>query len=284
MAVSAMEREERLEIGEKIFVSSIMVTLVTEAGVGLVGNGLQPLTWPGVLYSVLSFAVLAALANWLYKGDPAARRATLAWVGFQVALSALALGVARRLPALNFLAQPTPWLAALKLVVYAGLGAVLLRSRNVQAFLAHKRGEEHVHVPAAGDLAPTPTGVTVPLSEAQEQSVGALALLLQAASLVLLAVGVFRVLLGVQEINDARLGTAVTAGVVTLLEGVVTALLGVFLLVPAGAVQLLRSEGADTAFVVNAAESLKSFFEKQILLGVALVAVLITGIVVWFLR
>jgi hypothetical protein len=292
MAVSAMEREERLEIGEKIFVSSTMAALVTEAGVGLVGNGLH-LTWPGVLFSVISFAVLAGLASQVYRGNRTARQVMLGWVGLQLLLSAGALVIlglsGLPVPELSYVALPTSWLALIKLVVYVGLGAALLRSRDVLTFLAHKRGEEHVHGPTAADLLPEPTGVTVPLSEAQEGSLGALALLVQAASLVLLVAGVFRILLGVKEINAALnaskvVEAAVAAGALTLAEGVLTALIGLFLLAPAGAAQLLRSEGTDTAYVANAADSFKSFFDKQIVLSLALAAVLVGGIVVWFLR
>jgi hypothetical protein len=291
MAVSAMERQERLEIGEKVFVSSVMLGLLTEAGVGLVGNGLH-FTWPGVLFSFVSFVALAGLASWLYSGNRTARQATLAWVAFQIMACAAALiaqGIAQGpLPVLSFVALPAPWLAGIKLLAYAVLGAALLRSRDVQAFLAHQRGEEFVAAPNAADLAPTPTGVTVPLSDEQAESFGTLALLLQGSALVLMIVGVLRLLLGIQAITaalDARVveGAAVTGGVLTAAEGVVTLLLGVFLLLPAGAVQMVRSEGADTAYVANAAESLKSFFAKQLVLSIILAALLLAGIVLWFL-
>src|SRR5438105_3383686 len=96
MATSAgkglMVNRERLEIGEKSFVSSVMVVLATEAVLTVITNGIH-FSWIGLLLGVFGFCLVLFLANRLYAGSRQAQAIALAWVGFQIVYAALALGL-----------------------------------------------------------------------------------------------------------------------------------------------------------------------------------------------
>src|SRR5262249_3027591 len=78
----SMVHQERLEMGEKCFVSSIMAVLATEAALTIITNGMH-FSWIGLLLGIVGFWLVMFLANRLYAGSRQAQKVALAWVGFE---------------------------------------------------------------------------------------------------------------------------------------------------------------------------------------------------------
>src|SRR5437870_562875 len=85
-----MVHQERLEIGEKSFVSSVMAVLATEAALTVVTNGMH-FSWAGLVLGIVGFCLVLSLANRLYAGSRQAQKIALVWIGFEVLYAAVAL-------------------------------------------------------------------------------------------------------------------------------------------------------------------------------------------------
>src|SRR5437879_1008960 len=116
-----MVHQERLEIGEKCFVSAIMAVLATEAGLTIVTCGLH-FSWPGLILGVAGFCLVLFLANRLYAGSRQAQALALAWVAFQAVYAVAALVLmessAQGAETARQIGAPLAWPVLLKAVVY----------------------------------------------------------------------------------------------------------------------------------------------------------------------
>jgi hypothetical protein len=272
MEVHSMDRQdERLETGEKSFVIAVVVALATELITTSFGLALA-FHWTGLLIGAVSAVLLVYLANWTYTGDRNGFKGLLALAGFEVVVAAVALTSALTGPAATGLAGvlglPGAGLAACKLAAYLILEATLLFCGPVDEFLAYKRGEEL----EAAAPAVQPSGVTVPLTDPEAQSLDRLGTLLRAAGWVLVVVGVLRLF--------GPAGDDWLARVVSLAEGVVLIAVGLVLQAPASAVDLVRREGADVSYLMYVLGRLKNLFFQQLVLGVVLALVLLGAVIV----
>src|SRR5947209_5363912 len=88
-----MTRQERLDVGEKIFVGAFVGSVVIEVLLTLfavsliVGHNAAWAVLTTVLLGAVFVGFLMFLANWLYSGDRTAWKTAVGWGGFQVALS-----------------------------------------------------------------------------------------------------------------------------------------------------------------------------------------------------
>jgi hypothetical protein len=277
-----MNREIRLENGEKIFATGFITAAVTEAVVTLVANGTH-FTWVGTVFGTIGAVLMLLLANSIYQGNRTALTAAVVIALVQIALGVLglvaSLGLLPVPETLSWLALPYPWLAVGKIMAYALLLAFLLCSGSVQDFLAWRRGEQvpEYHTTEAVEPRPTlpPSGVTVALSDQQTASYNWLPLLMQTAGAVLAVLGLVRLVYGILGLK-----TAGTPGGLLLVDGSATLLLGLLLALPAAAFNLLKSEGPDLAYIMNAVRSLKTYYSLQIVLSVVLAGVLVLSLVI----
>ena len=138
-----MVHEERLEIGEKCFVSGVMAVLALEAGLTVITLGLH-FSWAGLFLGVAGFCLVLGLANRLYAGSLLAHRIALAWIGFQVLYAGFALYLlsssAQGVETARQIGAPVAWAVVLKVLAYLSLGWVLVRMPTVRDFFADRRG------------------------------------------------------------------------------------------------------------------------------------------------
>lgn len=280
-----MNKEIRLENGEKLFATGFITAAAAESLVTLVANSVH-FTWIGTLFGAIGAILMLLFADWIYRGNRTAGTAALVVVLLQLALGLLALvaalGLVRIPEALGWLALPYAWLAVLKILAYAILLSFLLCSTSVQDFLAVRRGEQvperhyltsTVAEPTALPPSIPPSGVTIALSEPQTASYGNLPWLLQTAGAVMAVLGLLRLAYGILALK-----LAATGGVFLVLDGSITLVLGLLLALPAAAFNLLKSEGPDLAYVMNAVRSLNTYYGLQILLSVILAGVLVLAL------
>jgi hypothetical protein len=276
-----MTRQERLDVGEKLFVGAFVGSIVIEVLLTLfalsliVGHGSSSAVLTTVLLGVVFVGFMLFLANWLYSGDLTAWKTAVGWGGFQIVLAVaviVAFLAASNHPGFaDYLGIPNIWLAVIKAVTYALFVASLALAPPVRDFLGLRRGE-HVPEEAAAAGVP-PSGVTVPLTDAQAAAFASLANWITAAGGVLIVAGLVRLGAAVADTNPKN----IWPGVPSALEGVVAAALGALLMFPAQALKLFQSR--DMNHLMNALKSLHALYFKQlILLAVAAVAVVI-GIV-----
>jgi hypothetical protein len=267
-----MERHERQELGEKLLVAAGMLALATELSLILLAFVIG-FSWIGFTYSCLCSAVVMFLLGRLYTGNRSAHQMAVGWTALQIVVSVAALVMLLRSPEAitipAMLGLPAVWLAILKLAIYLNFGAVLVMSRSAQVYLVTKRGEE---IPEAPVVETKPSGVIVPLTEAENKTFGSLATWFNLVGTVLLLIGIVRFISGWQ----LPMGLS---HVLILVEGAVLAVIGLMMVVPASALKLFQDEGNDKTFLMSALESLDSFAMRVVLLGVVLIVVAAVGIV-----
>src|SRR5262245_7204924 len=180
-----MERNERVESGEKFFVIGMVVSFVTE--VAYTTASVLEGAWGGFFLGLISALVVLRLANWLYTGNNAALKWMLGWTALQLVLAlagwALLSATSGRDSMAHALGYSISWVPIGKLAAYAILGAILM-SPNVRAFLFLKGGGELTEIKEK--TPPTLTGKTFPLSPTESQTVANLANLLSWASMALI--------------------------------------------------------------------------------------------------
>jgi hypothetical protein len=281
-----MTRQERLDVGEKIFVGAFVGSIVIEVLLTLfalsliVGHSSSSAVLTTVLLGAVFVGFMLFLANWLYSGDLTAWKTAVGWGGFQIVLAVaviIAFLAASNHPAfVAYLGLPELSLAVIKAVTYAVFVAALALAPPVRDFLGLRRGE---HVPEETAAVEVPaSGVTVPLTDAQSAAFASLANWITAAGGVLIVAGVLRLGAAVYDTNPKN----IWPGVPSALEGVVAAALGALLIFPAQALKLFQSR--DMNHLMNALKSLRSLYFKQlILLAVAAVAVVL-GIAAAFVK
>jgi hypothetical protein len=266
-----MERNERVESGEKLFVIGMALSFVTEVAYA-VASVLEA-TWGGFFLGLIGAVFILYLANWLYTGSNTALKWMLGWAGLQVLLAIIAWAIVAATPgrtnAATLLGYGISWVPFGRLAAYAILGAILL-SPSIRVFLFFKAGAEITAVvKEKAELAPS--GTPLPLTAEQTQVVAGLANLLGWASLVLIVVGVLRAYFGWNLMTGDWI-----KGVPPLLEGIVMLLVGILLIGPAGAFDFLKTKGTDTTYLMKALEQLKSLYQRQLLLtALVLVGVLV---------
>ena len=266
-----MVNRERLEIGEKSFVSSILAVLATEAALTIVTNGTH-FTWIGLLLGVFGFCLVLFLANRLYAGSRQAQMIALAWVGFQVVYAALALGLmmssAHGAETAAQIGAPMAWPVVLKAVVYLVLGWVLLRMPSVRDFFAEKRGEQVTHEVAAPVVAAPDAGQPLALTADQTAAASGLAKNLYLVVGALIALGALQILAGL------RLGNI--GGLLIAVQGLLTLVLGIGLGGPSNEVAPLTSADEQTrGQLTSALGSFLKFFKLQVLVTLALAVIVV---------
>src|SRR5262249_15877601 len=115
-----MQRNERVESGEKLFVIGMVICFVTEVAyptANLIESFLD-----GFLLGVVGSLVVLRLANWLYTGNSTAYILVLGWAGLQiiVALGVLVMistGFGRESPS-HLLGYGISWVPYGKLAAY----------------------------------------------------------------------------------------------------------------------------------------------------------------------
>lgn len=283
MATTSMDRpdqHERLEKGEKALVFGVMTAFAVEGFFAIIGPGIG-FSWLGIAWGVFSTVFVLALANKLYSGSRPAYSVASVWSAFQVILSlAVLLLLAFNADAAantKHVTLPTLWMAAVKFAGYAIFSACLLLTPRVRDFLDVQRGAE---------LAPenplAPTGVVVTFTEDQKQTVASLGSLLKTAGVILIIVGTLQGLLSIRQFiqiaNNVQTQVLQTLGlwlVISFLPAIATVSIGILMFPPAGAAQLIRMQGADMSYIMNALMKLRTFFFcLTILIGLQLLSAL----------
>lgn len=268
-----MERQEQINFGERLLVLGVLTVLITEALFTILAFSLG---FPGysVLLGLAGFVVMMFLAAWLYKGSKQAWQAAVAWTGLQLLVIATPLvlllvpGAGSPHPITQALGVPPPltWLLVIKLAVYLAFGLLLLASDSFRMFL-RSRHEHPAHEPVSIP-GPTPAGLT--LTEKQTSLFQTLSATFQAVGLVVLLAGGF---LLIQETSYPT-GRGGPAGLV-MLEGVVLLILGLGLLLPAGALSLLGQSEASSDDLTQVFRRLSWLSVSLLLAGLALLGVVV---------
>ncbi|MFO0970446.1 MAG: hypothetical protein U0793_33285 [Gemmataceae bacterium] len=266
-----MDRDERLEKGEKFLVFAVMAVLGIEGFFTILAANIR-FSWLGVIWSVGSSFFMLGLANRIYTGNRTAYTVTSVWSGFQVVLSLVILLVLAFRPeaehATAHLALPVLWMAAVKLIGYSILSVALFLTPRVKDFLDVQRG---------GELEPenpmAPTGVVVTFADDQKAVIASLGKLLSGAGVVLIVLGVLQGLVGLREfiaIANSERGAALQSLTLWLfirfLPAIATLSIGVLMFKPASAAKLIQTQGADMSYIMNALFKLRGFFSCLVVL------------------
>ncbi len=270
-----MVHQERLEIGEKCFVSGVLAVLALEATLTIITCNLH-FSWPGLLLGVVGFCLILFLANRLYAGNRQANKIALAWIGFQVLYAGFALyllaGSAHGAEMAAQIGAPAAWPVVLKLLAYLSLGWILMRMPTVRDFFAEKRGDVRAHDLLAQKAAVAPE-VTAPLvlGADQNKAVQSLATFLRLGVATLIVAGCLQMLSGALLLRQSA---GNPQGALILLQGLLLIILGMALGGPSNEIRPLTTpEGQTTGQLTNAFGSLAKFYTVQIVVGLLLVAV-----------
>ena len=283
-----MTRQERLDIGEKIFIGAFVGSIVIEVLLTVFAVTFNPawdtlLPWTILVLGAVFVAFLLYLANWLYTGNRTAWTTALAFAAFQIVLaSGVIVGMLTNHNFAAYLGASLIWLAIIKAVAYAAFAGFLALPKSVHDFLGLRRGETIVEdtppaatLTAAEVVTPSPT---VPLTDDQAAAFGSLSKWMQTAAGLLIVAGVLRVSVGVINfhlVSDWMLWLPL------LLQGIAAIVLGVVLFAPATALKLVQGRVTDR--LMDAFKRLQAlYFLQLILLGVVIAAVVI-GIATAFL-
>lgn len=281
MATTSMERQERLEIGEKLLVFAVMAVFGIEGFFAIIGPAMN-FSWLGLAWGVGSFVFVLMLANSLYTGSQTAYTVGSVWSGAQVVLSLVILLVLAFSPecadTTRHLNLPVLWMAAVKLIGYAILSVALFLAPRVKDFLDVQRGAE---LEPENPLAPT--GVEVTFAEDQKAVVASLGRLLTGAGVVLIIVGLLQALQSLSEfITISQRETANVMAVLGLwlvirfLPAVATLSIGFLMFQPSSAAKLIRTQGTDMSYIMNVLMKLRNFFYcLTILIGLQILGALV---------
>ncbi len=261
---SSTEIKDRVDLGERLLVTGLMLVLVAESLVATAA--MVRLAWLHVLLGIISVGVALYLANWVYSGNKTGRKLLLGWAALQVGLAALALLaflIAREdehVMRLFGIAAPTGatalGLALLKLVAYLFIGTLLLQFISVRDFLSVKAGEEPQPIDRPTIV---PSGTVVAVNDKERKAIGDLGNWMSKAGMVLIAVGILALVVSLQGLTDDPLKATIYLVVGALVLG-----LGAVMQGPTALVRQLAAESLDLAFLVNAVGQLKALFTKQL--------------------
>jgi hypothetical protein len=283
-----MTRQERLDVGEKIFVgvfvgSVVIEVLLTSFAVTFSSGWNTLVPWTILLLGGVFVGFLLYLANWLYSGDLTAWKTSLGWAAFQVTLSVAAIvaflaghGYAHYVA---YVGLPVIWLAIIKAVTYAAFAGFLALPQPVRDFLGLRRGEAtaheptHVHTEVAPVVEQPVTG-PLPLTADQFAAFGTLATWMQAAAVLLIVAGLLRFYVGLLNIEADIDFKKWLPGLPAVIEGIAACLFGIYLLTPTSAMKLVPS--SDVNGLLRTFNGLKSLYCFQVvLIAVAAVAVIL---------
>jgi len=277
-----MVHQERLEIGEKCFVSAIMAVLATEAGLTVITSGMH-FSWLGLLLGVAGFCLVLGLANRLYAGSRQAQMIALTWIGFQILYAAFALYLmvssAHGVETAQQIGAPAVWPVLLRVLVYLSLGWVLVRMPTVRDFFAEKRGDVKGHDILAQKAAIAPeSSTTLDLTSDQEEKLRGLARYVRLSVGALIILGVLQILASAVVIG---LNSLNPQGLLVLVQGLLTVVLGMALGAPSNEIRPLESpEQRTKGQLLNALGSLLKFYRVQVAIGLVLAAVLVARFVI----
>jgi hypothetical protein len=278
----SMVHQERLEIGEKCFVSGIMAVLATEAGLTVITSGMH-FSWVGLLLGITGFCLTLVLANRLYTGSRQACKLALTWIGFQILYATFTLllmvSSARGAEIAQHLGAPALWPVLFKVLVYLGLGWILVRMPTVREFFAEKRGEPRAH-----DLIAQKAAIVQeedqPLNwtASQNEGVRDLAQYVRLTVGALIALGAVQMLASV-VVFDLHSGSP--QAVLLLVQGLLIVVLGMAMGAPSNEIRLLASPEEQTqGQFLRALGSLIKFYKLQVLVGVLLTVVIVARFVI----
>src|ERR1700720_1851575 len=126
-----MTRQERLDVGEKIFVGAFVGSIVIEVLLTLFAVTLNPawntsLPWTILVLGAVFVGFLCYLANWLYSGNRTAWTTALGFAAFQIVLAVAVIVAMLADPRFaRYLGMPLIWLAIIKAVTYAAFAGFL---------------------------------------------------------------------------------------------------------------------------------------------------------------
>jgi hypothetical protein len=272
-----MERQERLEYGQKFFVIGVFILLALESLVAIISVGLA-FSWVRLLLAAAAGILLLYLANRIYSGDKGARNLLVGWFGVQTIVLAaaalcLGLGLVEGPGLFRHVGAATPWLAVLLLAAYVGVTALYLSSATVKEFLADRGGE----VLPEREVVEVDPGAPVAWADDQKKSFSALAAGMKVAGTALVIAGVLNVLAALRVMADQP-------DVWTwLVEGVAYLALGGALFGPAAAVRVVvESAVTGVGYVVHALGRLRQLYLIQAVVAVVLAAVAVVRLVQMF--
>jgi hypothetical protein len=277
---SFMVHQERLEIGEKCFVSGIMAVLATEAGLMVVTNGMH-FSWAGLVLGVVGFCLILILANRLYAGNRQAHTIALGWIGFEVLYAAFALYLmvssSQGVEMAKQIGAPAAWPVVLKVVVYLSLGWILVRMPTVRDFFAEKRGDIHSHDLLSQKAAVSPEQTSpLQLSAKQTEDIRGLAKYVRWGVAALIILGIAQILTSVVVF---QLSSGNPLGILVVVQGVLSIILGMALGGPSNDIRPLTVPEEQTkGQLLDALSSLAKFYRVQAIVGLALAAVLVARI------
>src|SRR5260370_482456 len=261
-----MTRQERLDVGEKIFIGVFVGSIVIEVLLTLFAITLNPawntlLPWTIVVLGAVFVAFLLVLANWLYSGDRTAWTTALGFAGFQIVLAAgVIVGILTSHSFAAYLGTSLIWLAIAKAVTYAAFAGFLALPKAVHDFLGLRRGETIPDDPPAVVEAPPPpvevptAPVPLPLTDDQAAAFGSLSTWMQVAGGLLIVAGLLRFYVGLANIEPVLEVKKWLPGLPAVLEGLAATLFGIYLFSPAAVVK--RVHNRDMSHLLKAFKNL----------------------------
>lgn len=269
-----MERTEKVDLGERLVLTSFLTPLAYEVFGTALAMGIQ-FNFVGLLYGAACLAILSRLANPYHHGERSAVSGMKLFALSQLALTiALLIGYSTQpqfgTTASNF-ALPISALAWVKALIYGLVVGLLVGARPLQHFFAFRRGEPLPVESLPVGLAMT--GVNVTLAPPQAKSFASLSSLLRSASILLLIVGAIQAVRGLSNLQPV-----LKQGLPALLEGLVAIAIGMSAWKPARTLADLKPGSLDMAHVMNGLKSLKDFANIQAV-GLLLLAALMAALV-----
>src|SRR5437773_918494 len=152
MTTETAQPNDRLDVGERLFIFAVMETMALASILTLLGI----CTYFQVsilIIGILDVMVPAWIGNQLYGGKREGLKITFYWTALQAFLTVvlvLLLGALRSSERLGNVGLPGAFgtvLLILQCLTQVGFGLMCLKIRNVQLFLAYKRGEEIAELP-----------------------------------------------------------------------------------------------------------------------------------------
>ena len=285
-----MTRQERVDLGEKIFIGAIVGSIVIEVLLTVFAITLNPawntpLPWTISLLGAVFVVFLLYLANWLYTGNLTAWKMALGFAALQIVLAGGVLyGMQTSAAFAAYLGAPLFWLALILLVAFVLFAICLGVPRPVHDFLSARRGETIAEdmppapAPAAEVVTPSPV---LPLTDDQAAAFGSLGTWMQTAGCLLIVAGVLRFFVGLINIPLVFDWKQWLPGVPSLLQGIAAIVLGVSVFAPAAALKVV--EGRVTERLMDAFKRLHSLYFLQLIVLAIAVAGVVVGIAAAFM-